>query len=261
MQSVARSFSLSALVAVPLLAVACGGSSSDGGTNTLPVDLSQVGAGGAGSSTCTPAACTPVTPTNALITDFEDVGPGGLFVDNDHFSNPNPNWWLEFYGTPYVFPQSASGLGYTAQGDWHVQGTVADWSGFGLWMGACSVDMSAYRGVSFEIWGNAGATGTIKLFALTDPDSQPEQCRTNVGSCDPSTETCATPFVEIPVAADRGTPVTVAWSDFAGGSPSATPDPSRMIQFMWLFDWYDWAGKKSTPYAVDVHVDDVRLVQ
>jgi hypothetical protein len=215
-------------------------------------------------SKCIPAACITVKPSNALIVDFTDVSPTGVFVDNDHFSAPNPNWWLNFYGSPYVYPEvtpkSPQALTQTTAGHWNIRGSVRDWSGFGLWFGACTVDMSAYKGVAFDIGGSVGQSGYVKLFVSTGPDSAPEQCRTNVGNCDAKAERCASPSHRFLVNS-KMTQVQLSWSDFLGGSPRSTPDPREIIGLMWAFDWTDWGGKKSDPYDVDVNVDNIRLIE
>jgi hypothetical protein len=217
---------------------------------------------------CTPTTCSVVTPSNALITDWRDVSPQGLFVDNDMWSAPNPNWWLGFYGSPYVYPtntvcppqQTDFPIAQTTNGDWHVTGTVGDWSGFGLWFGACTVDMSAYRGVSFEISGNVGSSGSVTLVVPTGPDSTPNACQTNVGSCTGGTS-CKGPSKTIAIPATPGTPIVVLWSDLVGGNPVASPDPSQILGLLWTFDWTDWGGVKSSPYPVDVTVGSISLVQ
>jgi len=57
------------------------------------------------------------------------------------------------------------------------------------------------------------------------------------------------------------THVQLLWSDFNGGSPRSTPDPTEIIGLTWAFDWTDWGGKKSDPYPVDVTVDNIRLIE
>jgi hypothetical protein len=49
----------------------------------------------------------------------------------------------------------------------------------------------------------------------------------------------------------------VTWADFTGGAPSAGVDPSEIWQFQWDFDWADG----TTPFPVDVTLDDVMLVE
>jgi hypothetical protein len=50
--------------------------------------------------------------------------------------------------------------------------------------------------------------------------------------------------------------VQVAWTELTGGSPEANVDPSKVLQLQWDFEWVDGM---TTPYTVDVTVDDVVL--
>jgi hypothetical protein len=145
-------------------------------------------------------------------------------------------------------------------GQWKISGSVGDWSGFGLWLGACTADMSAYKGLAFDIGGRVGRSDQVTLFVNTGPDSVPEQCRSNVGNCDAKANRCTSPSHKILVNSEM-THVQLLWSDFNGGSPRSTPDPTEIIGLMWAFDWTDWGGKKSDPYPVDVTVDNIRLIE
>ncbi len=208
---------------------------------------------------CEPSNCATVTPTDALVTDFSDLSPEGVFVDGDSYSKRPADWWLRFYGSPYVYPRGEGRLNQTILGQWRVQGTVADWSGFGLWLGACTVDLSAYRGISFEIGGDAGPSGVIRLFIDTAPDTPPEECRSNVGHCDPEAGACKSPVAEIRVPRNGPETVTVLFGDTTGGAPRPSVDPSEILQFHFAFAWTDYDGVQSEPYDVDVTLDDIRL--
>jgi len=218
---------------------------------------------------CTPQPCATVTPTNALITDWKDVNDLGLFVDNDSFSKPGQDWWLGFFGGPYVYPavdpcSKAAPPKYPLEqavdGVWNVTGTVGTWSGFGLWFAPCMVDLTAYQGISVEVWGNVGETREVNMSVLTSRDSGPSQCMTNVGTCDPGAGTCRSPSKSITVPVTPGEPVTVLWSDLTGGWPSDGVEPNEIIGLHWSFQRVEWGGVVTPPFQVDVHVGTIRLI-
>jgi hypothetical protein len=217
---------------------------------------------------CTPAVCRSVEPSNPLITDWRDVGPDGLFVDNDSFSDPNPNWWEAFFGGPYAYPAAdrCSGanpsypLTQSVLGVWNVRGTVGTWSGFGLWLAPCMVDMSAYQGVSFAIWGDVGSTGTVTLHVNTSQHTEPSECQINVGTCEPDAGECRSPAAVVTVPATRGAPTVLFWSDFSGGTPVSGVDPSQIVGLHWSFDRVEWGDTVTPPYSVDVSIGEIALV-
>lgn len=215
--------------------------------------------------TCTPGDCVVTSPTNALITDWKDVGPDGLFVDEDMYSRTASDWWTRFYGGSWVSPKlpgpcdadqtiPAHALAQdTSQGAWHVTGTVgSDWAGIGLWFGPCKIDMSAYDGISFKISGNAGPAGTLTFSVATSSNSPPDPCRTNVGAC---TAGCASAQRSITVSAGVTT-YKLRWSELTGGSPSKQPNATEITGLSWTFA-PDYIGGDSFP--VDVIIDDVLL--
>lgn len=246
------------------------------GTDQPHDGVTPGGTGGASSTSdtpycpgpCTPKVCTTVSPSNALITDWKDVGPNGLFVDNDSFSNPNPNWWETFFGGPYVYPgvdpctntTPPSPLTQSTHGVLNVQGIVGTWSGFGIWLAPCMVDLSAYQGLSFTIWGNAGPTGKLSFAVNTSGDSPPDKCNTNVGTCDATLGNCRGPSKEIAVPAAPGAPIVISWADLTGGSPVANIDPTQITGLNWSFDRVEWGTTVTPPYPINVSVGEIRLL-
>jgi hypothetical protein len=211
-----------------------------------------------------------VAPTNALITDWQDVAPDGTFVDVDTFSAAPADWWQHFYGGPWVSPRAPLPCDLnqtlpeyyltqdTSKGTWHVTGKVGlDWASMGLWFGPCKVDMSAFDGISFTISGNAGRSNQMTFAITTSPDSPPDACRTNVGTC---LANCHDPQLSLDVAALRQT-YTFWWSDLTGGSPLPNPKPSEITEMTWSFV-HDYSGTidAGAPFDVDVTIDDIILV-
>ena len=252
---------------------AAGDGAVGGGRGGATGDAAAAGAGGVycppdpeeEDEECEPEECVPRTPSDPLITDWEDVRcQNGLFLDGDSWEAMPTEWWEGFFGGPFAYPEpdpSANVLGLVPSWDTGalvISGTVDTWAGFGLWFEKCMIDMSAYSGVSFKIWGNPGPSGTLTMGVKTSATSAPEdkECFTNVGACDSETETCTPPstIVQVPEAEET---VTLAWTDFSGGSPVDGVDPGEIIQLQWEFDW---GGESDTPYEVSVTVDDIMLV-
>jgi hypothetical protein len=167
--------------------------------------------------------------------------------------------------SPWAYPTSCETsqtpfpISMTTSGVLRVTGTVGTWSGFGLWMG-CMVDLSAYGGISFDLWGDAGPSGLLTLQVNTSPDSPPNVCTTNIGTCPADASVCSAPAMTVHVPADRGTPTTLRWADFGGGAPMAGVDPTQILGLSWSFGWVDWGGSVSAPYPVDVSLGEVQLV-
>jgi hypothetical protein len=220
------------------------------------------GAAGCPTTDCNQTTCEAVTPGDPLITDWKDVTPGGVFVDSDHASLDLSQWWTGFYGGGYVYPtddpcsgkKPAYPLNYTVDGAFRVTGTVGDWSGFGLWFGACFVDLSAYRGLTFTLYGDPGPTGRVRLWVMTSADQPPPTCPAGLGSC-AAGAACWQPSAFIPVPATPADAITLQWADFKGGIPLGSPDPSHIIGLHWTFEF---GG--GPPYPVDLTLGTVELL-
>jgi hypothetical protein len=216
---------------------------------------------------CTPAACTPIAPPAALLTDFSYV-PDDIFSEMAGASTRAPMWWTKFWGGFYRYPAVPGACsdaavpaypiaGDTSGGNWHLSGTVGDYSGFGIYLEPCMIDLSAYTGISFVIGGNVGATGELTFGVASSEDNKPSNCWTNVGTCNPDAGTCRSPHTQITVPATPGT-VTVHWADLADGMPTSTLDNMQVTGFNFAFDC---GSCLTTPYAVDLTIDDLALVQ
>jgi hypothetical protein len=253
--------------------VSTGGSVSGGTAGSGGSAGSGAGSGGsAGTDECT---CTPTTgcptimaPADGIINNFDNVFVGegeapenGIYGANDETGTLKTEWWLGYFSGAYAYPDPSdtcseppvSSLTRSlAGGELHVTGTVGTYSGFGTWMEQCIIDMSAFSGISFLIGGDAGPTGTVQLRVFTQSNTATDECRPGRGGCTEATCTAVTFTVTVPSTPEV---VTVAWEDFTGGMPSATLDPSEIWQFQWDFDWADG----TTPYPVDVTLDDVTL--
>lgn len=254
---------------------ASGGTTSTGGSATT--------GGAAGSdpcAPCTPAECSasPIAPTNALITDWADVNPEGMFVDGDAYSTapiepPGSEWWNAFFGGPFVYPVTDECgtseyplTSTTSGGAWNITGTVGNYSGAGLWFGGCAgVDLSAYTGISFTISGTVGTAGTV-VFNVATPENtapKPEDCFTNINTC--TAATCAAPSYSVTVTETQQT-VSVLWADFTGGAPNAAVNPAQITGMQWVFPW-EWectvesgGDPASCAYDINVTIDNITLL-
>jgi len=262
------------------------GGSSTGGTATGGTSGATTGgAGGAGTSggsggsagtntckACEVTACGTQTPPSNVINDFSNLLVAaetptfGIYGANDDAGMPKPEWWLGYFSGSFAYPgvpDACTGEAtpmYTltrtdVAGELHVTGTVGTYSGFGVWLGQCKIDMSASSGVSFRIGGSTGS-GMVKFSVLTNTNLEPVMCLTGKGTCDVTTAGACTPAsVSLPIPTTPEV-VTVDWAELTGGSPVATVDPAQVMQLQWDFDWAD----TMTPYEVDVTLDDVTMV-
>jgi hypothetical protein len=211
-----------------------------------------------GATPCTPSTCQTLQPLDPVIADWTGSSTGGRFgVRSGDPAAVQSQPWV--YPTSCPTEQTPYPLSKTSSGVLRMTGTVGTWSGFGLWMG-CMVDLSAYGGISFSVWGDAGPSGALTLEVATSADSPPDACITNVGTCAGDASACSAPSVTVPVPVEQGAPVTFRWSDFIGGSPVAGVDPAQVLSLSWSFGWVDWGGTVSAPYPIDVSLGQVQLV-
>jgi hypothetical protein len=193
-----------------------------------------------------PSVCYPSTPSDPLIADFHQTGQTTGISFGDYAGGLSG----------YSYQYGAGLVSDVSTGVWHLSGMVSEYSGFGLgfnYDNSHNVDASAYSGVSFTIKGNVGPSNTVTLGVQNGPDSSGSStfsaCATcNAGCADPSKTFSVTP---------GGATVSLKWSDFTGGQPHPGVDPKQLLGFIWYFSW---TGPGSTPYAVDITVDDVKLL-
>jgi hypothetical protein len=177
-----------------------------------------------------------------------------------------PMWWTKFWGGVFVYPNVPSVCADaavpeyplsedTSAGNWHISGTVGNYSGFGIYLEPCMSDLSGYSGISFTIGGNVGATGTLRFTVDSSDDRPPNTCWPNVGTCDPDAGACRSASTTFSVPATPG-PVSVLWSALGGGTPVSTLNATQVTGFGWAFDC---ASCLTAPYPVDLTIDDIEL--
>ncbi|MEY2930242.1 MAG: hypothetical protein RL033_991 [Pseudomonadota bacterium] len=265
---------------------ASGGSTGNGtGNNTgngSGGSMSSPGAGGATAERADPtfamgATCLP--PMVPLLSDFTyapaaDAGAGAAPPTSVGFGD----FTTTFSGVTYVYPNAGS---YAVNSDvsgsnWHMSGTLGDYSGFGLTFNNCYLlNASAYQGISFTIRGNVPMGNTVTLNVGTAEDQishvwlnnrMPPMTMepTNAGRCVPRMGqydgSCGSPTYAVPVTAEPTT-INVTWAQLTGGSPAPTVNPAELTFIAWNFPPPVGAGTNSpTPYDVDLIIDDLRFI-
>jgi alpha-L-fucosidase len=207
-------------------------------------------------------------PATALISDFTYSDAGTPSTSGVHFGV-----YGALSGGEYVYPTTGSYplVSNVTESDWHISGTVGDYSGFGLYFDNCNrVDASRYKGISFKISGSIGQTNqlTLNVGTLNDSlaagwinthggtSSDPGRCIPVSGTSQYYEQGCSDPTKTVSVT-DTPTVVSVAWTDFTGGSPDiSVATPSEITHISWSFSWTSGA----TPYPVDIRIDDLSFI-
>jgi hypothetical protein len=161
--------------------------------------------------------------------------------------------------------------------NWHLRGTIGDYSGFGLFLTDCNiVDASAFDGISFTVRGNVELMASLTLSVGTSENdishlwlnSQPTPpsplAVPNSGTCIPASNqydgTCGSPSYTFPVTPTETT-ITVAWEQLSAGRPRASVDPTKLTSIVWIFPPPPGAGTVTpVPYEADIIIDDLRFV-
>jgi len=249
-----------------------GGSSGDSGMDsaTGPGLDGATGSGGSSGGSGTDGVLCPPTRT-PLITDFTYVpGDGAAPTDFVQFGDDTT-----LSGIGVVYPNSGPYpiTSDVTQNNWHISGTMGDYSGFLLVFENCSrVDASAYRGISFSISGTVPTGNTILMgigtlentpaasWLIANGDqlakpSDPGRCIPIMGN-QYSHPGCTDSTATIPVTTTP-TVLNLKWSDFIGGQPAPSVNPNGILSVYWQFPW---SGPGETPGLVDVVIDDLSFI-
>ena len=241
-----------------------GAGGAAGGITSVP-DASAA----AGGASLTVSPCLQITAP--LITDFSTAADAGTAASQASFGD----FKTTFSGGTYTYPDpTATAPGLTSdisRNNWHISGTVANYSGFGLYFSvsygkACALfDASAFKGISMTISGSVPAgdlimnVGTVEDTISTAWSVANESPPTaSLGTCSPPGSnkydgTCASPSVNIPVTATP-TPVKILWADLTGGKPNASVTSSQLTGIAFYFNW------STGSYPVDVTIDDLSFI-
>ncbi len=255
---------------------AAGGTGGSGGTSSTGTGgITGTGTGGSGGPATGDYAGITCLPPTQSITDF-------TYVPGDAATPDTTQVRFGTFGTTFSGGEDAYGslTSDVTAGDWHISGTVADYSGWGLYfdvVNSCDkLDASQFSGVTFTIWGSAGMTGTVNnmvtmgmatledsvAYSWLDTHGDDAASTTTPGTCTPTSGNsqyyhpgCADPTYSFAVTGTQAAPqtVTVKWSDFAGGSPTASVTPTGILSWYWNVPW----STTATSYAVDLHIDNL----
>src|SRR5664279_3618423 len=197
-------------------------------------------------------SCTPADPTMAALLDFNAVMAGATRAQFGDF-------FAAFSGGTYEYPAAAIVSDFSGM-TWHMTGTVADYSGFGLYF-VCKANLSAYTGLQLDIGGTFTSNGmgdggipaprvTVGLAQVADQLDTAHAGMPSWGTC---TANCNSPSRAINLGA---TPVTVnlPWTSFSGGTPVGALDPTAITS---VFFSFPWSGASTSQYTVDVTIDNI----
>ena len=163
-------------------------------------------------------------------------------LDNFSSSDGQFGTWAtgKLAGGPNVYGTVAQSF---TNADWHVTGTVSDWSGMNFWFNGngatagtnCNLlDASTYSGgVQLDISGNVGTSGTLGM---------------GITFVNASGMTVSTQYMI--TVTDSVQTVKIPWASFTGG----TIETSRISGISFFFAW---ASTGATSYAVDMVIDNI----
>jgi hypothetical protein len=230
------------------------------------------GSSAAGVSTSGAVACPK--PTQAMINDFTYAVPDGGAADAAVPDITFGDFTTTLSGGTFVYPTAAIATDMSGS-NWHISGTVGDYSGMGLYFNNCAlIDASAYRGISFTISGSIASptantlTMGVSIAADTIANSwyatYPEAGTStpSFGTCIPASSnkydgTCGDPQKAFTITSTPTT-VTILWADLVGGKPVASVNPAQITGVYWFFPW---TGAGAASYAVDITIDNLSFVE
>jgi hypothetical protein len=217
---------------------ATGGNST--GTGGASAQAGTPGTAGSGGATQVTFKCGGQKPTQPIITSFD-----GFMADE--WASPG-----NLAGGVYVYPDA---LKPSAGEFFRLAAEVSTYTGMGVYFNGC-VDASKYKGVRFTIYGDPGASGTVRFFPVVNRNRD-VSTEFSVGSCIPSDPsdpwlTCHPPEMSLPVTSTP-TEHYVPWTAFEGGTPTLLTDGSDVLTLEWAFRWLDG----DTAYKGELTVDNV----
>ena len=220
------------------------GVSSTGGTLNHAGSSGSAGNGGSGGNMLPPITfkCGGQQPNQPIITSFDG------FTADRWMSPGNVD------GGVYVYPEP---LMPTAGDYFGFDDNVKDYTGMGVWFSGC-IDSSKFRGVRLTISGDVGMTGKVQFYFISNRDKEVVE-ENSVGACVPDDpndpwQNCRPPVVTLQVTAEPTT-LSIPWTAFKDGLPSATTDGSDLIALQWSFDWLDG----NLPYPATLSVDNLEF--
>lgn len=261
-----------------------GGAPSSGAAGSGTVSSSGAGGGGgagayANDATFGTGSVCPA-PASALITDFTYVPPATDAGEPNTTGVAFGDFTTAFSGSTFVYPNAGT---YAVSSDvtddnWHMSGSLGDYSGFGVTFNCSRFDASAYAGIAFTIQGSVPLGNTVTLsvgtaenqithlwlnmygMPLPNPPAAPNSGRCVPASLNQYDGSCGSPTFTVPVTVEP-TEIEVTWAQLTGGRPAAAVNPSEITGIAWNFPPPGGAGTNNpTPYDVDLIIDNLRFL-
>jgi len=254
------------------------GGSGGTGTGTGGTTGEQAACGSGPYAPSAGVAC-PAPSASGLITDFTYSADSGS-TEQIRFGDDSTT----LSGGEATYANSGGTLtSNVTQGDWHLVGHVANYSGFNIYIDnvpvggkPCNmVNASAFTGISFTIWGTTGGNPISMAVGIVDDTPAPSWFSsvdagsvTGPGSCIPTSGSqyyhpgCADPTYAITVPTTATTvaaaqTVSLKWTDFTGGLCKPNVLPEQIVSISWQFAW----STATTPYDVDIHIDNLSFTK
>ena len=248
-----------------------GGTSGGGAGGTTPVGSGGSGGGATGTGDGMGTLCPPPAQ---VITNFTYVasGTGGSTTEVRFGSSGT------LQGGEAYYPPAGSSFPLTVdvtQSNYHITGTIGDYSGFTLYFDNCDrIDASAYKGIKFTVSGSVpqgnaltftvGSVNNTPTAAWLAANGKTDGKPNSAGKCTPSQTTgniyyhpgCENSTISVPVTATP-TVKEVKWADLTAGTPDASPNPAELTSIAWFFPW---TGSGAATYAVDFVIDDLEFI-
>jgi hypothetical protein len=248
-----------------------GGSSSDGGlfdSGTATCFPPPAADGGATIITAgaTAFALDAGGPYGGTFGNYKGYGGGTFYFPTapgtDSPANPDAGVYCSTLASQSTFVTNFT----PATNAFVLTGTVALYSGFGMWQYFCD-NASAYRGIQFTASGDVGIPGEdagdagtatqmqIQVTELANTPPLNADNSVNPGGTCPGD--CA-PAVAYFNVTSTPTPITILWSQFSGGSPNPTIDnPGQIHQIQFQLPWPCTGG---VPYMTNVTISNLAFV-
>jgi len=208
-------------------------------------------------------------PYNAFFGSYMGYGGGTFFFPamgpgTDMPSNPDAGVYCGTMASQNSFVATFN----PTNNSWVLSGTVATYSGIGLWQYFCH-NASAYSGIQFTVSGTLGISADDAGDAGTSTEMQVQVTQlsnsavTNTnGSAglkgSMCTSNCNPAVAYFPVTSSP-TVVQIPWSAFSGGTPNATiDDPGQIAQIQFQLPWLCMGG---APYTTNVTITNIAFYQ
>jgi hypothetical protein len=225
---------------------------------------------------------TYATPDAAAPSDAAADGGTVAVVDQIHFGDDT----TALSGGEFYYPNASSTatpamyqlVSNVTGSNWHVTGSVGDYSGLGFYFDSCNkIDASAFKGISFNISGTVqGSAVTVEIDTLNDTLAA-SWINTHTGTADPAAagrclpgptavnqyaqSDCVEPTKVVTVPATPGAPINVLWGDFTTGKPEAAVTPSQILAIRFIFpNPVGVATPSVAAYPLDVTIDNIAFI-